>query len=521
MDERFDLHAVPTSLHANIAVDQSNHKIYIDRTKRFDPLFLTWLTRLKDRFGDQSLDVHEADPDQIVELREQGHRQEFSHEEIDMAVRNRAMGLICDAASYRTSDMHIMLRGKDAEIQIVVNDELRTLNRFSQEDAEQLVRAIYQGIATQREGSLTPLEFQNAQISGDVLPTDTGLTSIRICRGPAYPEHGGGSFMTLRFQYGTAHSERTPTSLRPLDLPRRPAGKLQLPELGFTLKNLAKLQVLMDAPSGLILFTGPTGSGKTTTIFDFLRELARTRPDLRQVTAEDPVEYPMKWAVQLSVPRGVNEEDTGAGYKEIVRVALRMAPKIIFIGEIRGPSVAEAALQAGLTGHKVLSSLHVTDPFLFVDRLELMDRTRLNRQTFCDPDSVRGVIAQRLLPVLCPCCSVRLIDAKGCVPPRLIQALATWGPLGSVRLKGEGCPECNHRGTRGRIAVAEVVLMDDQLASDYLRFGTAIARENYRARPDADPSLLSSAIQHALRGNVDPRAVVSNVNLITPRRAKP
>lgn len=520
MDARFDLDSLPPSLHPSIAVDRTSRALYIDKGKRYDPIFLTWLTRIKARCGDQSPDIHAADPDEIVEMRERGLRPDLNEEEVDMAVRNRALSIICEAARYRTSDMHIMLRGKDAEIQIVVNDELRTFHRFNQEEAEQLVRAIYQGIATQREGSLIPFEFQNAQISGDALPPETGLTSIRICRGPSYPETEGGAFMTLRFQYGTAQVERLPTELRPLELPRQPTGKFQLPDLGFTPRSIAKLQVLMDAPSGLILFTGPTGSGKTTTIFDFLRELARVRPDLRQVTAEDPVEYPMRWAVQLTVPRGVTEEDVGTGYKEIVRVALRMAPKVIFIGEIRGPSVAEAALQAGLTGHKVLSSLHVTDPFLFVDRLELMDRTRLNRQSFCDPDSIRGVVAQRLLPVLCPCCSTRLVDAKTSLAPRIVQALGTWGPLGGVRVKGQGCKECNHRGTRGRVAVVEVVLMDDQLAHDYIRLGTSIARENYRARRDADPSMLESAILYALRGHVDPRAVESNVNLITPRQVK-
>lgn len=517
-DAQFDLEGLATALHQSVAVDRDNGILYVDTNKRHDPLFLTWLSRTKARFGAQSPVIHTADLDQIVDLRERGLRVDMGDEEVDMVVRTRAMKTLCEAALYRTSDMHIMLRGKDAEIQIVVNDELRTFARPSQHEAEQLVRAIYQGIATQREGSLMPLEFQNAQISGDVLPPETGLTSIRICRGPAYPENEGGAFMTLRFQYGSSTlNTASPAELRSLEVPRRPPGKFQLPDLGFTPRNLEKLRTLMDAPSGLTLFTGPTGSGKTTTIFEFLRELARIRPEQRQVTAEDPVEYPMKWAVQLSVPRANNEEDVGAGYKEIGRVVLRTAPKTIFLGEIRGPGVAEAALQAALTGHKVLSTLHVTDPFLFVDRLELMDQKRLKRLSFCDPDSVRGVVAQRLLPRLCPHCSVLLVNAKDSLHPRVLKALSTWGPLGSVRVKGLGCKECHYRGTKDRVAVVEVVLMDEQLASDFIKHGTAIAREKYRARADADPSMLHTAIRHALQGSVDPRAVEANVNLITPK----
>src|SRR5690606_23226263 len=140
----------------------------------------------------------------------------------------------------------------------------------------------------------------------------------------------------------------------------------------------------MDAPNGIIIITGPTGSGKTTTRYECLMETARSKPYRRLVTIEDPVEYPMPWATQLFVTDARNEADTGSAYSERLRAALRMAPNILLIGELRSADVALSALEAAVTSHQVYTTMHVTDPFLFVDRLELMDPDRLNRRAICD-----------------------------------------------------------------------------------------------------------------------------------------
>jgi len=266
------------------------------------------------------------------------------------------------------------------------------------------------------------------------------------------------------------------------------------------------------------MFTGPTGSGKTTAMYEALKEIARVKPQRRLVTIEDPVEYPMEWAVQMAITGASNDAETGAAFGERIRVALRMAPHIILLGELRGPDVAVAALEAAVTGHQVWTTMHVTDAFLFVERMELMDRHRLERRVFCDHKIVRGVVAQRLLPKLCPHCSVPLPDAPNALSKRIIMALSTWSDdLSKVRVVGKGCAHCGNDGTLGRFAVAEIVVTTAALMRDFIEHGSEIARDNYRALTSSDPSMLESAIQHALAGAVDPRAVEDSVDLIEPR----
>lgn len=503
---------LPESFADKVAFDNIKRIIYVDRASSGNPVLLTWVDRNKAQGVNFS--IKPVDLDEVVRLRSAGLRQAEVADE-DMKVRAQAIELLKTAARYRASDLHLMMRGSHTEIQIVVKGGLRVLAHKTQQDGEELARAIYQGLAKVRDSSYNVLDCQNAQIPGESLPPEAGLTSVRIIRGPCYPQAQGGAFMTMRLQYSTAQIETT--KLQPLELPHQPEGAMKLSSMGYTPSNIEKLKLLMDAPNGLVVFTGPTGSGKTTGLYEVLQELARKKPQNRLVTIEDPVEYPMGWAVQMAVTNAKNDQETGAAYSDRIRVALRMAPKYILLGELRGPDVAVAALEAAVTGHQVWTTLHVTDPFLFVDRLEIMDSARLARKVFCDHKMVRGVIAQRLLPQLCRRCSLTLEKAPDVLSPRLLKALETWGSLKLVRVKGAGCEYCNYDGTTGRFAVAEVVVLNAKIMKDFVDHGSETARDNYRAGPDADPSMLEAAIHYALSGAVDPRAVETEVDLIEPK----
>lgn len=512
-----ELLPVPNEMAEKLAINPVEGNVYVDPGTSSKPLFLTWLDRNKSK--GIYLKVVKAEMDEIAAMRTNGLRVNNAVDS-DMVVRGQAIDMISQAARYNASDIHIMMRGTHTEIQIVVKGKLRVLARKSQAEGEALVRAIYQGLAQTRDASWNPLDFQNAQISGDVLPVELGLTSLRIIRGPCYPQASDGSFMTLRLQYSSTLAIKRGVNLRALELPRKPAGELQLQCMGFSQKQIAKLKVLMEAPNGVNILTGPTGCGKTTTLFELLQESARNKPHRRQVTAEDPVEYPMEWAVQMAVTDTKSDAETGDAFGERIRTALRMAPHIILLGELRGPTVAVAALEAAVTGHQVWTTLHVTDPFLFVERLELMDTIKLNRRVFCDHKIVRGVIAQRLLPTLCPHCSIALSDRPEALPQRIVSALKTWGDISAVRIKGAGCEHCDEDGTVGRSAVVEVVVSDAALMRDFIEHGSETARRNYRARDDADPSMLASAIEKALTGLVDPIEIEECVDLIEAKNAK-
>jgi type II secretory ATPase GspE/PulE/Tfp pilus assembly ATPase PilB-like protein len=503
---------LPPSLIDRVALDRNARILYADKAIAGNPMLLTWLDRNKS--AGLQFSIKPIDVDEVAKLRAGGMRQ-LAGDDDDKQVRAAAMEIIVQAAAYGASDVHLMMRGTHTEIQIVVKGGLRVLDRKTHEEGEALARAIYQGIAKTRDASYNTLEFQNAQIPGDELSPETGLTSVRIVRGPCYPQSDNGAFMTMRLQYNSVKGRKS--DLPALELPRRPDGEFRLLSMGYTPNQIEKLRTLMDSPNGVIIFTGPTGSGKTTSMFEALQEIARTKPQRRLVTIEDPVEYPMDWAVQMAVTGARNDAETGAAFGERLRVALRMAPHILLLGELRGPDVAAAALEAAVTGHQVWTTMHVTDPFLFVERLELMDRERLERRVFCDHKTVRGVIGNRLIPKLCPHCSLPLSDNPDALQARMTKALGTWGELSKIRVQGAGCAQCGHDGTLGRFAVAEVVITDAELMRDFIGHGSETARDNHRAKPGADPSMLEAAIAFALQGEVDPRHIEDSVDLIEPR----
>lgn len=505
---------IPMQFLDKVAIDHSNGHVYVDRRSAGDPSLLTWQDRNKS--NGLVFQIKPSDVDEVAKLRDSGMRTSENGED-DLLVRNHAIEIITTAAKYSASDIHIMMRGSYTEIQIVVKGGLRVLKRISQEEGTALARAIYQGIAKVRDSSYNPLDFQNAQIPGDALPNNIGVSSVRIVRGPSYPQARDGAFMTMRLQFLAGHKGARQSELAALEYPRKPEGTFRLGEMGYTASQVEKINELMDAPNGVILFTGPTGSGKTTAMFEALQEVARTKPHRRLVTIEDPVEYPMEWAVQMAITGAKNDKETGDAFGERVRVALRMAPNNILLGELRGPEVAVAAFEAGVTGHQVWSTMHVTDPFLFVERLELMDKERLDRRVFCDHKLVRGVIAQRLLPKLCSECSVLLSEKPAALSKRIINSLQTWGDLCKVKVRGAGCPHCGHDGTVGRFAVAEILVTDAEVMSDFIKHGSDVARTNHRKKPDSDPSMLESAIKYSLAGIVDPRSIEDSIDLIVPK----
>lgn len=510
-----ELTPFPIALSSAVAIEASTGKIHVERRVSGDPVLLTWVDR--NRRNGHKLFIVPTEVDEISKLRAKGLRVE-NDQDIALAVKNDAINMIRTASQYGASDLHIMIRGTHTELQIVVDGGLRVLRKMTREDGEAIILAIYQGIAKTKDAGFMPLEYQNAQIAGEDLPADINVTSVRIVRGPCYPQAKNGAFMTLRLQYSSEHRKSKDLPLLPL--PKIPDGELELIKMGYSENQVAKLRALMDAPNGLVIFTGPTGSGKTTTMFQALKETARTKPYRRLVTAEDPVEYPMEWAVQLAITNAKTNTETAAAFAAMARVMLRMAPNIIQLGELRDAEVAITALEMAVTGHQVWTTLHVTDPYLTVDRLELMDAVKLNRRIFCDHKIIRGIIAQRLVPKLCPHCSVPLTQAQHELPGRIISALRTWGALDRVRVQNPvGCVHCGGSGTLGRFAVAEIVVANASLMANFIEHGSETARNNHRKLTDSDPSMLETAIGHALAGTVDPRHIEDKIDLIEAKNA--
>src|SRR5262245_27490912 len=216
-------------------------------------------------------------------------------------------------------------------------------------------------------------------------------------------------------------------------------------ELGFGDDDYKRFQAIIKRPNGIFLVTGPTGSGKTTTLYSALNEL--NRPDRKIITAEDPVEYYLPGVNQVEVKHQI-----GLDFARIIRAMLRQAPNIILVGEIRDQETADIAVQASLTGHLVFSTLHTNDAPSAITRL-----VDIGVQPFLVASSVIAIMAQRLIRVICPKCKepdkppAAEIKTAGLTPA---QAQA------ANFCRGRGCTYCHHTGYRGRKGIFEMLRMN-------------------------------------------------------------
>jgi type IV pilus assembly protein PilB len=263
--------------------------------------------------------------------------------------------------------------------------------------------------------------------------------------------------------------------------------------LGFAPDNYEQFQKIIKRPNGIFLVTGPTGSGKTTTLYAALQEL--NKPDKKIITAEDPVEYNFAGMNQCQV-----RDEIDLTFDRILRAMLRQAPNIILIGEIRDGVVADIAIQAALTGHLVFSTLHTNDAPSAITRL-----IDMGVKPFLVASSIQAIMAQRLVRVICKKCKViddnpnqAHLQALGISPGR-IQNTPVY--------KGAGCSQCQGTGYKGRLAIFEMFEMNNEIRE--LAFEKAPATELRKAaRASGMRTLMGDGVQKIFSGITTPAEIV-------------
>lgn len=274
---------------------------------------------------------------------------------------------------------------------------------------------------------------------------------------------------------------------------RPDAVNVGIESLGFEQDNYEQFQKIIKRPNGIFLVTGPTGSGKTTTLYAALQELNKS--DKKIITAEDPVEYNFAGMNQCQV-----REEIDLTFDKILRAMLRQAPNIILIGEIRDGVVADIAIQAALTGHLVFSTLHTNDAPSAITRL-----IDMGVKPFLVASSIQAIMAQRLVRIICKKCKV--VDEN--TDPYLLQSLdITPEDLEKQHVyKGAGCSQCQNTGYKGRIAIFEMFEMNNEIRE--LAFAKAPTTELRKAaKASGMRTLMDDGMLKIFKGTTTPAEVV-------------
>lgn len=357
----------------------------------------------------------------------------FSHGDaaMDRQVRESAVSqltdqILGDAVRLKASDIHIEFFPGFGWVRMRVDGVLREWGRLPGELEQDLVGHIK---ARSRMDSVNRL-----------IPQDG-----RLCMA-GHPRRAGGRTVDFRVStVPTVSGEKA--VLRVLDAN---ATALSLADLGLTGSSLEVLRRAVRQSWGMVLITGPTGSGKSTTLYSILAALAR--PEVNVVSIEDPVERRIPMVTQISIRR-TDDERTSLSYASVLRAVLRQDPNVVMIGEIRDTETAQTATRAAMTGHLLLSTLHTNDAPSTVSRL-----VDMGVEPYNVAGTVRLVVAQRLVRRICSGC--RRPEA---VEPELLGHGDGTPDWGSTCYRGAGCDACGGTGYRGRVGVFEILEVDDTI----------------------------------------------------------
>ena len=347
--------------------------------------------------------------------------------------------------------------------QIILEAIHRRASDIHLEPLEKRFRVRYRIDGVLLEVENPPKRLQLAIISRLKIMANISIAEKRIPQDGRIQINVGGKQLDLRVSsLPTAHGESI--VMRILD---KEGLTLGLPELGFFSDDAATFEKLITLPDGILLVTGPTGSGKTTTLYGCLHYI--NKPDRKIITVEDPVEYQLNGINQVPV-----RADIGMTFSSALRAILRQAPNIVMVGEIRDLETAEIAINASLTGHMVFSTLHTNDAPSAVTRL-----IDIGVKPFLVSTSLRATMAQRLVRRICAKCKRPYTpDAKELRALNITSGQAATATFA----KGGGCVDCNATGYRGRMGIFEIFVVNEEIQKMiYEHAGSARLREKARA----------------------------------------
>lgn len=377
--------------------------------------------------------VQESEPEGEA-VADQFEASEFIEHLRDMAseapIIQRVSHILSQAVAAQASDIHIETYEEKSVVRIRVDGELYPIDEIDNKDAPAVVSRIK---------ILSQLDIAERRMPQD------GRTKLRV-----HGKEMDSRVSTIPTMFGESVVMR---------LLEKNFDLLSLESLHFTPPTLKTMRQLLSVPHGIFLVTGPTGSGKSTTLYASMQELEGE--NLKILTVEDPVEYRLQWLNQVQV-----QPQIGLTFAKVLRSFLRQDPDVIMIGEMRDGETAEIAVQAALTGHLVMSTLHTNSALGAIVRL-----INMGVEPYLITASVIGVLAQRLVRKLCEECKAPLL------PDKAQAAAASLGMAmeeGQVIYRSVGCSACRGTGYRGRLAVHELLVMSEDVKKVVLERGSSL-----------------------------------------------
>ena len=395
--------------------------------------------------------------------------------------------IVSRAAAMHVSDIHVVV-AENTIVMFRVNGLMQTEMEYKKEWGESFVRAAFAS-ADISDANYAQNEYQAAQ--------KLGRTPLRGSHGKlVLPKN----ILGIRLQFNPIAFGTRYVVLRLLYAEENIETSSALEALGFTKKDTEDFYKLRGMPTGITIISGPTGSGKSTTLQrNMIAMLQERNYEVNLITVEDPPEYPIPGARQMPVTNATIEEAKEREFTKALAAALRSDPDSMMIGEVRTLSAADLAFRAALSGHNVWTTLHANNAPSILIRLKDMGVEEFKLK---DPEIMKGLTAQRLFRRLCPHCR---IPTTNMLHTPIVQRLREgFGDvaLETTYLRGPGCRQCDFKGVKGRIAVSEIILPDATFL-DLMMKGDTVKATNYWINELNGTTLRESALRHMFNGIID------------------
>lgn len=488
----------------DLVVASSSGEIFFSRSHQNSPLVLSEIQRIEAING-EAREKAPIDMSSLAEIYRRHHQRSrtspatTSRNEQSRMQRD-LMSIVAKASMRNASDIHIVVNSDRAVVRFRVDGVMNHINEMQPQYAFELLSSAFV-MADASDTAYQKRAYQGARISSLTSELPAGVQSLRLQFNPLAND---GRYLIMRLLYSGD-------------------GKaIDLEDLGYSVEQIRQIAIMSARPVGINIVSGPTGSGKSTTLKAVLERLILSRDgEINTITIEDPPEYVIADAQQMPVTNAKTQEQRGEAFTQAISAGLRSDPDIMMIGEIRDQASANLAVEGALSGHPIYASLHANTAMEILTRLRDMG---IEDFKVFDATVFSGLIGQRLVRQLCPNCRIKMEkaiemgDIDELVKERIDKMIAIT-PAEVIEARqiysaGLGCSECSE-GYRGRAVVSEIILPDDHFMELMQLNRKAEARTYWFEAMDGLDMLGSSWLQ-ALQGRISPLDIERSVSLLLP-----